>query len=123
MHRWDAETATLGRSTLDPGLAADGVEEYLELGLPRVLVREGVRPPESTLHLRATDVGADWVITSRDGVCTVASPAGAMGAADAALQGTAESVLLVLMGRADRSAVEILGDAAVADEWLSLPGW
>ena len=123
MHRWDAETATLGRSTIDPDLATDGVEEYLQLGLPRVLVREGVRPPDSTLHLRATDVGADWVITSRDGACTVDPPAAAMGAADAALEGTAETILLVLMGRAGRSAIEIIGDAAVADEWLSLPGW
>jgi hypothetical protein len=29
----------------------------------------------------------------------------------------------VLMGRADRSSIEIVGDTAVADEWLSLPGW
>jgi hypothetical protein len=51
--------------------------------------------------------------------------AGLQGAdvADAALFGPAESLLLVLMGRADRPAVQIVGDANVADDWLSLPGW
>jgi uncharacterized protein (TIGR03083 family) len=123
MHRWDAETATFGRSSLDPALAADGVEEYLELGLPRVLVRDDVRPPESTLQLRATDVAADWMITSRGGVCRVVAGRHGDDVADAALLGTAESLLLVLMGRAERPAVQIVGDASVADDWLSLPGW
>ncbi|MET0911427.1 MAG: maleylpyruvate isomerase family mycothiol-dependent enzyme [Ilumatobacteraceae bacterium] len=131
MHRWDAETATGGRSSLDPVLAANGVEEYLELGLPRVLIRESVTPPESTLHLRATDVASDWTITSEAGVCTVQARVGEAAAetaaevpsGEAALHGTAESLLLVLMGRADRAAIEIVGDPAVADEWLSLPGW
>ena len=44
MHRWDAEMATHGTSSLDRVLAAEGVQEYFELGLPRVLSREGVEP-------------------------------------------------------------------------------
>jgi uncharacterized protein (TIGR03083 family) len=121
MHRWDAETATAGESSLDPLLAAEGVQEYLELGLPRVLSREGVSPPESALRLHCTDVPGDWVISSVDSTCSV--HAGADEPSDAVLHGTAESLILVLMGRADRSSLQILGDAAVADEWLSLPGW
>jgi uncharacterized protein (TIGR03083 family) len=71
MHRWDAETATAGESSLDPLLAAEGVLEYLELGLPRVLSREGVSPPESALRLHCTDVPGDWVISSAGGTCSV----------------------------------------------------
>jgi uncharacterized protein (TIGR03083 family) len=128
MHRWDAEMATGGRSSLDPALAADGIGEYLALGLPRVLVREAVAPPESTLRLRATDVGADWEITSHGGECRVRTGPGEAGrqAADGAgatLRATAESLLLVLMGRAERTEIAIVGDPTVADEWLSLPGW
>ena len=93
------------------------------MGLPRVLVREDVRPPESTLHLRATDVAAGWTITSQGGVCRVETALHGADVADAALPAPAESLLLVLMGRADRPAVEIVGDANVADDWLSLPGW
>jgi uncharacterized protein (TIGR03083 family) len=118
MHRWDAETATLGTSSLDPTLAAEGVLEYLELGLPRVLVREGVTRPESTLSLQCTDVEGEWAISPAGVSSDPWSPT-----ADAGLRGSAESLLLVLMGRADRSAIDIVGDPAVADEWLSLPGW
>jgi len=121
MHRWDAETATTGESSLDPLIAADGVQEYLELGLPRVLSREGVSAPGTALHLHCTDVPGDWVLSSVGGTCSV--QAGSDAPSDAALHGTAESLILVLMGRADRSSIEILGDAAVVDEWLSLPGW
>jgi uncharacterized protein (TIGR03083 family) len=118
MHRWDAETATLGASSLDPTLAAEGVLEYLELGLPRVLVREGVTPPASTLSLRCTDVEGEWAISPAGVSAGPPSPD-----ADAGLRGSAASLLLVLMGRADRSAVDIMGDPTAADEWLSLPGW
>jgi uncharacterized protein (TIGR03083 family) len=125
MHRWDAEMATLGASTLDPVLAAEGVQEYFELGLPRVLSREGVDPPSSVLRVRSTDVDGDWVISAVDGTCTVTSghdPADAP-EAGAVLDGPAESLILVLMGRAGRSEIGVSGDQDVADQWLSLPGW
>jgi uncharacterized protein (TIGR03083 family) len=128
MHRWDAEMATFGSSSLDATRAAEGVQEYLELGLPRVLSRgEGVNPPGSTLHVGCTDVPGDWTITSSDGQCIVIARSvtadGNGDTADAGLVGTAESLILVLMGRADRATIDIVGDARVADEWLSLPGW
>ena len=41
----------------------------------------------------------------------------------ATLRATAEQALLVLMGRAPRSAFEIEGDVEAADAWLSIPGW
>jgi len=125
MHRWDAEMATAGSSSIDATLAAEGVQEYLELGLPRVLSRgEGVIPPESTLRITCTDVPGDWTITSNAGHCLITGGTVVAGsAADAGLAGTAESLILVLMGRADRATIDIVGDARVADEWLSLPGW
>lgn len=120
MHRWDAEMAAVGSSSLDPGLACDGVNEYLELALPRVLSREKVAAPASSLRVRCTDVAGDWLLVNDDGRCTVST---APGPADAVLTGTAESVLLVLMGRVDRSTIDVHGDASAADAWLSLPGF
>ena len=42
---------------------------------------------------------------------------------DAALRGPAADIWLVLMGRLDRSEVDIVGDPAAADAWLDLPDW
>ncbi len=125
MHRWDAEMATHGTSSLDRVLAAEGVQEYFELGLPRVLSREGVSPPDSVLGVHCTDVDRDWVVSSIDGTCRVSTgpDLADVPVAGAVLDGTAESLVLLLMGRADRSRIGVTGDLDVADAWLSLPGW
>ena len=120
MHRWDAEMAAVGSSSLDPVLACDGVEEYLELALPRVLSREKVAAPTSSLRVRCTDVAGDWLLVNDDGRCAVSTEPRP---ADAVITGPAESLLLVLMGRTQRSTIEIEGDASAADSWLSLPGF
>ena len=112
MHRWDAETATTGSSSLDPGLAADGITEYIELAVPRIAQREHVELPGATIRIDCRDVdGADHVLGPADQPVV------------ATLRATAEQALLVLMGRAPRSELEIEGDVEVADAWLSIPGW
>ncbi len=128
VHRWDAECVAFGSSTIDPAMAADGAAEYLEVGLPRVLAREGVAAPRSALEIRCTDVDASWVVAAPRGLVeVVAGPSGRgrtdRGTADARLEAPAQTVLLVLTNRAERSALDVFGDAAVAHEWLTLPGW
>lgn len=120
VHRWDAERATgLATPALDPALAADGVNEWAEALLPRVFFREKVAPPAGALGLRATDAGRAWVlhggadgyrVSHHDAPC------------DASVEAPAATLLLALMGRADRAALATAGDAAVADGWLGLPG-
>jgi uncharacterized protein (TIGR03083 family) len=120
VHRWDAEIAMSGRSDIDAELAGEGVLEYFELALPRILQREGVRAPAFRLGVRCDDVGGDWTVwTDGDEYRMVAEHRDV----DAMLSGTAASMLLLLMGRADRSGVTITGGADAADAWLSLPGW
>jgi uncharacterized protein (TIGR03083 family) len=112
MHRWDAETATTGTSTLDARLAADGITEYVELAVPRIAQREHVELPSATVRIECTDVdGADHVLGPSDRPAV------------ATLRATAEQALLVLMGRTPRSSFEIAGDVDAADAWLSIPGW
>jgi uncharacterized protein (TIGR03083 family) len=124
VHRWDAEAVAFGSATIAAPMAADGVAEYLQVGLPRVLTREAVAVPSSSLGLRCTDIDASWVVAGEPGAeqgPVMVTP----GADDAGgtLTGTAQTLLLVLTGRADRSCLDVVGDPAVADEWLSLPGW
>ena len=66
MHRWDAETATTGSSSLDPRLAADGITEYIELAVPRIAQREHVELPGATVRIDCSDVDdADHVLGPR----------------------------------------------------------
>lgn len=120
MHRWDAETATSGSAALDAELAGDGIDEYFEVGVPRIVHREHVAVPTPSLHVHCTDVAGEWIVWNDDGEYRMERE---HRKGDAALRGTAEALLLVLMKRADRSAVELVGDEAAADAWLSLPGW
>ena len=112
MHRWDAEMATTGSSTLDAELAADGITEYIELAVPRIAQRERVELPTATIRIDCTDV---------DGHTHLLGPADQPPVAT--MRATAEQALLVLMGRAPRSAFTIDGDIDAADAWLSIPGW
>lgn len=119
VHRWDAEIATARTGVLEPELAADGVAEYVEMLLPRVLVRQEAVVPGPSLHLRCTDTPGEWTVWSEDGTHRVtAGPRDA----DAALHGSAADLLLVLMGRIDRSAVDLVGDESAVGAWLDLPG-
>lgn len=125
VHRWDAETAALGSSDVDSRLAATGLAEYFELGLPRVLQREQVATPATSLHVHCTDDelpagSGEWIVWSEDGEYQLSAE---HRKGDAALRGNAADLLLVLMGRADRSTLDIVGDRAAAAAWLDLPGW
>ncbi len=120
VHRWDAEVAVDGTSSLDPARASDALQEYFDLGLPRVLEREQVPAPDSSLHVHCTDVDGEWLVWGEDGGLRLVAE---HRKGDAALRASAATVLLVLMGRGDRGELDIVGDTAVADEWLGLPGW
>ena len=124
MHRWDAQTASGRDARLDPELSSEGIHEYLEMGLPRVVAREGVDLPSQSLHVHSTDVDGEWLIWSDNGTFRML-PVHDKG--DAAIRGTAADIWLLLMGRLNRSgddtSIDIVGDSAAADAWLDLPGW
>jgi hypothetical protein len=90
-----------------------------------VLTREHVVPPSTSLHVHCTDGGLDpgageWIVWSEDGEYRFAHE---HRKGDAALRGPAADLLLVLMGRADRTSLDVVGDPAAAAAWLDLPGW
>ncbi|NND73865.1 MAG: maleylpyruvate isomerase family mycothiol-dependent enzyme [Ilumatobacter sp.] len=120
VHRWDAQHAVGDPSPIDAQLAGEGIHEYVEMGLPRVLQREQVGAPSTSLHVHCTDVDGEWLLWG-DGGDYRMLPIHDKG--DAALRGPAADLLLVLMGRLDRSVLDIVGDPAAAAAWLDLPGW
>jgi uncharacterized protein (TIGR03083 family) len=120
MHRWDAQTAIGVQAMLDPELSSEGIQEYFEMGLPRVLSRAEVDPPASSLHVHCTDVDGEWLVWGDKGEYRML-PVHDKG--DAAIRGPAANIWLLLMGRLDRSKLDVVGDASAAAAWLDLPNW
>jgi uncharacterized protein (TIGR03083 family) len=120
VHRWDAQAAVGRPSPVAAPLAADGIAEVLELLLP--LLAPSADPGRSlgTLHLHCTDTQGEWLLALRDGRLEVTD---GHAKADAALRGQASDLFLACWGRRSGDGPEVLGDDAVAQEWLALMGW
>nr|WP_198429026.1 maleylpyruvate isomerase family mycothiol-dependent enzyme [Nocardia bovistercoris] len=123
VHRADALLALDRPVTVDPAVAADGIDEWLEL-LAIGLSGRGVAalPGAATMHLHAVDPGlgdrGEWMI--RPSGSSIAFEHGhAKGTV--AVRGSATALLLLLMRRvgSDDPAVEIHGDGAVLTHWLA----
>ncbi len=133
LHRVDAQLATGDAVPIDAELASDGVDEYLRWAVPR-FEADGVVLPTGSLHLHCTDVMGEWLIDNHaasDGDATADDATGQGGyrvtrehaKGDAALRGRANDLLLALWGRpTPTGAIEVIGNAAVADGWLALGG-
>lgn len=120
LHRWDAESAVTTTRPIGPELAADGIDEYLDVILPTMLRSQERSWPTGSVHLHCTDTPGEW---------TAEAPGGAYvldrshRKGDAAVRGSAEHLLLVLWGRSvPDDSVEVLGDDAVGRAWTTLGG-
>jgi len=114
MHRWDAQSAVGEPTPIDAALAADGIDEVLEM-LPATLAGKDLGAGE-TLHLHATDREGEWTVTfAPDGLKVDRGH----GKGDAAVRGTASDLLLWCWNRigADAPGLETFGDAAILERW------
>lgn len=108
VHRWDAESARGAPSPVEPELAADGVDELLDVYLPASLARRPVDGLAGTFRIEATDTGDAWSGVLRPESSEVA-PGASGGAADAVLRGTASDLMLAIWGRS--VPIDASGDA------------
>lgn len=123
VHLADAALTARVPYTMAPELAADTIDEWLEI--VSFAQADGdrevaqLRADGRTLHLHATDVpGAEWLIElGADGVTW----SRAHGKADVALRGPLTDLMLVFNRRLapDSDRVEVLGDAGLLDFWLA----
>jgi uncharacterized protein (TIGR03083 family) len=116
VHRVDAEQATGAVGPLDPAPVLDGIAESLEVFAP-LMARREEDPATATVHLHATDVEGEWLVTL--GGSTVAvEHRHAKG--DAAVRGTAVDLHLWLWGRVGLDQLEVFGDPAIAERLTRL---
>ncbi|WP_414940574.1 maleylpyruvate isomerase family mycothiol-dependent enzyme [Amycolatopsis sp. cmx-11-51] len=124
VHLLDAHRAAGTEHTLDPSIAADGVDEVLLGMLPKV--KRWHTPPVVTvpLLLKTSDTGHAWLITppGTDGIpgSRRADPAET---AEAVVEGTAEGLDLLLWQRVGlaESGLGITGDGTAAETFLAGP--
>ncbi len=127
IHRADAAVTVRADYTVAPEVAADAIDELLELisdpqvagSSPRLAELRG---PGDSIHLHATDteagLAAEWLIElGTDGFTWRHGHQ----KATVALRGPLADVLLVFYRRlpADSERVQVLGEAALLDFWLA----
>jgi uncharacterized protein (TIGR03083 family) len=114
MHARDAEEAVRGAAEpLHPELVVDGIDEILEMFLPRQVRLGRLDPPSGVVELRPTDPSAAPFRLA---------PAGE-GELVGAVSGPAETLLLLLWRRVrvDAAGVRVEGDAEAVASLLALP--
>lgn len=119
LHAWDVRRAVGDPPAIDAEVAADGVDEYLGVMVPRWAGRHpGVWNGE-TLHLHRTDGDGEWLVTLGPGADVSAERVHGKG--DVALRGTAEALWLWCCNResVDALGIEVFGDRTLADRWSS----
>lgn len=118
VHRADAEFALGAAPSIDPVVAADGIEEFLT-NLPsasRPRAHLGSLPGGESIHLHATDCDGEWVIRFADGTFTWSR---GHSKASAAVRGPVAALLLFTYGRLTPSAesLTVFGDEGLLRTW------
>ena len=113
VHRYDAQRAHALVEPIDADLAHDGMDELVDVILPRVVRRDAPELPTATVLFSATDDGSWPVRFGPDGVerLEVAKDP------DVTVTGTASALLLAACNRVPWSAQNVDGDASLLDAW------
>lgn len=115
IHRWDAEQAVGVPTGFDPDLAADGIDELLELWAPRTFTYAEFGGTGQTIELCAADGEDAWVITVEPD--TTAWHRGHADAADATARGATSDLYLFVWNRRSTDELEVLGDNDLLARW------
>lgn len=119
IHRWDFENAVDTPAAIDPSLAVDGVQEFLDEFSPKPSVPQYTGAAQmfggngEKLRLEASDIAADWTLTVRPEHFDVDhSPD-----ADVIARGTASDLNLFVWGRVGPEGLDVSGDRSLLDRW------
>jgi len=113
VHRWDADHAAGLSVPIEAELASDGIDEFLEHFVDQP--KDG-NTIAGSVHLHCTDVAGEWT-TRPEGDRIVTTREHAKG--DCALRGPADALLRALWRRASIDDVDVVGDRAIAEQFLA----
>lgn len=123
MHSYDAQVAAGLSSTMEPLLAADGIDEVLTVMLPKVVRWHAPPVLRAPLRLHAHDTGHGWLLRPAAGGEPPTTERDADSGEATVVTASAEDLLLMLWKRRSVADVtpEISGDAEVAEAFLAAP--
>jgi uncharacterized protein (TIGR03083 family) len=114
VHRWDAEGVAGASAPLHPGLADDGVPEFIE-----IMVGADLLSLPGAVTLTATDTGASWRVAGKAGNGNGAG-AGAGAGRVSELRASASDLVLMLYRRLPVPDAAVEGDPMLVAALLSL---
>jgi hypothetical protein len=116
IHRWDADGVVGVSEPLSPVLAADGIDEFVDLLLPMPMFFRYAEfaGTGETILLDASHDDRTWAITIDPGAA-VRSSSESNGEVDVSVRGGLSDLYLYLLGRRTAGPVDVRGD----DELLS----
>jgi uncharacterized protein (TIGR03083 family) len=115
VHRWDAETALgLAACGFGPGVAADGIDELLELWVP-IRFDYAAFPGPAQVQLEATDSVDGWVIVVEDGATSWRRGHDASSAVTA--RGPLDELYLFVWNRLPTDRLDVAGDVDLLARW------
>ena len=112
VHRFDVEIAVGSRGSVDPLLAADGIDEYWGLQLDRKLARAPVEGLDCVIELRASDVDANWTVQLRPDSAKLLT---AETKIEATATGPAEELLAFLWRRGPLASCSLAGERSLIE--------
>jgi len=121
VHRWDAQNAVGQAEPIDPALASDGVDEFLDAFISGEAIAWEGKP--GTVHLHCTDVEGEWTVALRPKQIPIYERGHSKG--DAAVRASAQDLLMFMWRRVESKDVEVLGDDSLVEafwEYLRGPG-
>ena len=113
VHRFDAQRAFGIAQPVDADLAADGLDEFVDVLLPAIAAHRGIALPPAIYSFESIDDGA-WRIQFDENGPGRADPDAT---ANVTVRGTASALLLAANNRVPWSSLEVEGDEAALDAW------
>jgi uncharacterized protein (TIGR03083 family) len=112
VHRWDAQSVGGDMQPIERRLAADGVDEVLDVMVPA----DEMRGNGESIHFHSTDGAGEWLLRMEpEG--TVVTREHARG--DAAVRGAVSDLLLYLWGRPVEDHIDVIGDPSAVEKFFA----
>jgi uncharacterized protein (TIGR03083 family) len=120
VHRWDTDAAQGQAFSVAPNVAADGIDEFLDVFVAASRAAHDA-PPGPTISFECSDHDDRWWLDLSDRGGRIVSRDAR--AASLSIRGTAQQLLLMLWGRvliSDVAGAEVSGDIGELDRWSEL---
>ncbi len=115
-HLGDAQQTAGQEASMEPALASDGVDEFLEFFAGHAHQAKPDHPLGGSVHLHCTDVPGEWFVVDGPDGGLITTREHAKG--DCALRGAASDIIFALWRRLPLERLDVVGDAALAARFV-----